>query len=165
MVAKALIGVSIIGFCVLCGYLLSKKYRIKRAFFSQLKEFNERFINEISYYRRPIETFIYAYEYKGEFFLLLQDFLKCIKDENVTISQILTLPEYTFLKKEDKKRVEDYFSMLGKGDSASQKAYFSSIKDELAKEAEGASADAKKYVDLYIKLGFLFGIFLFILIL
>ena len=80
MMIKFFLGVAIVGFCSFCGYLFAKKYRQRKLFFSQLATFNERFINEISYYRRPLVQFASAYAYKGEFSLLLE---YCFKHLNM----------------------------------------------------------------------------------
>lgn len=60
--------------------------------------------------------------------------------------------------------MQDYFLMVGRGDSASQKTYFSSVSGVVSKWASDANLAAKKYGDLYIKLGFLCGLFVLILI-
>ncbi|MBO5479998.1 MAG: hypothetical protein J6A63_02280, partial [Clostridia bacterium] len=82
--------------------------------------------------------------------------------ENVTLFDGSN--EFFFLKQDEQRSIEDYFRMLGKGDSASQKIYFGARKDELQKWQAEAVITCKKYADLYIKLGFLFGLFLFILL-
>ena len=56
------------------------------------------------------------------------------------------------------------FLMLGKGDSFSQKGYFATSKDALEKLYAEAENNCKKYVHLYIKLGFLCGLTLLILL-
>ena len=61
--------------------------------------------------------------------------------------------------------VEDYFLMLGKGDSLSQKGYFSSVKEPLLRLQNEAETTCKRYADLYIKLGFLCGLLILILML
>ena len=61
--------------------------------------------------------------------------------------------EYSFLKEEDRQVINDYFLMLGKGDSFSQKGYFATSKDALEKLYAEAENNCKKYVHLYIKLG------------
>ena len=71
---------------------------------------------------------------------------------------------YTFLSAEDKALVDNYFSMLGKADSMAQKAYFSSVKDVLKKAEADAISESKKYGDLYVKMGFLLGLLILILI-
>ena len=114
MLIKFFLGVAIVAFTSFCGYLLSRKYRSRKLFFGQLYAFNERFLSEISYYRRPLKEFIALYSYQGEF----NDFLSEIfqeRQESVPLGGIfLKTDRYAFLKEEDKKMVEDYFFMLGK---------------------------------------------------
>lgn len=161
---KLIIGIIIVVFTTLCGYLLAKKYRKRKLFFKELSEFNERFLSEISYYRRPIKEFAFKYAYKGEFANLLQDYFEGIEDRALEEKSLLDEPVYSFLKAEEKQVVEDYFLMLGKGDSASQKGYFSSVKNGLLTLKTNAETACKKYGDLYVKLGFLCGLLILILI-
>ncbi len=160
---KFLSGIAIIAFMTFCGYLLSRKYRRRKEFFSQWKEFNERFLTEISYYRRPIQEFIGDYSYRGEFDALLQSFSQKLQEEEQN-GMLTEDVEFAFLKSDERRGVEDYFLMLGKGDSASQKAYFSAIKDTLSKWQQETAESCKRYGDLYIKMGFLCGLLLLILI-
>lgn len=161
---KVLLGVAIVAFTTLCGYLLSRKYRQRKQFFRQLSEFNERFLNEISYYRRPIRDFITTYAYQGEFHDLLQSYLMNLEQSSPNPMQLLEEPAYAFLKEDEKTLITNYFFMLGKGDSSSQKGYFNSVKSVLGKWQSDAVETGKKYEDLYIKLGFLCGLFILILI-
>ena len=160
---KFILGVIIVVFCSFCGFLLAKKYKKRKLFFTQLYEFNERFLNEVTYYRRPIEEFSSKYIYKEEFSNALELFLQNVKN-GVLPPLSLDSIDFSFLSTEEKQSIEDYFNMLGKGDSSSQKAYFSSKSEALKKWQTDAQTTAKKYLDLYIKLGFLFGLFLLILL-
>ena len=160
---KFLLGIAIVAVCSLIGYFASSKYRHRKQFFSQLRLFNERFLHEISYYKRPLGEFIAKYRYQGQFEILLHDFYRqLIKPNQRHIA--LNFSEYTFLPKEDWFFLEDYFQMIGKGDSASQKVYFSSMKEEIQKRYAIVETEYKKYGDLYIKLGFLCGLFILVLI-
>ena len=165
MMIKFLLGIAMVAFTSFCGYLLSKKYRQRKLFFLQLKEFNGRFLNEISYYRRPIAEFASGYSYQGEFQTLLSLFFEKIKERSATEKIFLEDEEFTFLSRDEKRLIEDYFQMLGKGDSTSQKGYFSSAKDVLSKLQTETEADCKKYGDLYVKLGFLCGLLILIIML
>jgi stage III sporulation protein AB len=162
MMTKFLFGIALVAFGSFCGYFLAKKYRQRKSFFSQLRLFNERFINEVSYYRRPIREFANVYAFQGEFHSLLTDFLQNMGENGGGWS--IDEREYAFLKKEERGAIHDYFLMIGRGDSASQKAYFSSVSSAISKWDSEASLAAKKYGDLYIKLGFLCGLFILILI-
>ena len=159
---KFMLGVASIGLSTFFGYLLASNYRNKKQFYKQLRAFNEHFLNEIAYYKRPLGEFIAKYTYSGCFNELLMDFQKNMHEPLRQIG--LNLKEYTFLKKEEVCFLEDYFQMLGKGDSSSQKTYFSAMKDEIQKRYSVAENEYKKYGDLYIKLGFLCGLFVLILI-
>ena len=159
---KFLLGIALVGFATFCGYFLAKKYRQRKSFFAQLHAFNERFISEVSYYRRPLREFVGAYSYHGEFQILLADFLTVSRQNGEDFA--LNGAEYSFLKKDEQSAVKDYFMMLGRGDSASQKSYFSSMNNTLAKWHSESVVISKKYGDLYVKLGFLCGLFLLILI-
>ncbi len=156
---KFLLGLCIVGFTTFCGYLLSKKYRKRKLFFKEWREFNERFLTEISYSRRPLKGFISAYAYQGEFDELLREYSSKLEEGGVPKKE-----GYPFLREEEGRMIEDYFSMLGRGNAASQAGYFSSVKGKLSTLAEGAEKDSKRYGDLYIKFGFLCGLLILILI-
>ncbi len=160
---KFLLGIAIVAFTSFCGRLLAKKYRQRKLFFKQMQEFNERFLSEISYYRRPVREFISSYAYKGEFQQLLRDYFFAI-DEKLGVLSLAEETQYSFLKEEEKRTVENYFLMLGKGDSSSQKGYFTSLKGRLSVLQEETEKEEKKYGDLYVKLGFLCGLLILILI-
>ena len=162
---KVVFGVAIVAFGTFCGYIFTKKYRRRKSFFVQLYEFNERFINEISYYRRPLIEFSSTFVYKGEFQVCLQTFFHSMNNGVPFLADGLDKDVFYFLTSEEKTTLQDYFQMLGKGDSTSQKAYFSSVKERLSKLQTEAVSACKKYGDLYIKLGFLCGLFILILIL
>ena len=160
---KFIIGIAFIGFTTFCGHLLAGKYRKRKCFFAQFREFNDRYLSEISYLKRPIEGFIAAYSYQGEFDHLLQEFFLWLRDETFGINGLEWDGE-GLLTVDEKQLVSDYFLMLGKGDSLSQKNYFSSLKDRLIKIESEANNEAKRYEDLYVKLGFLCGLFVLILL-
>lgn len=160
---KILLGIAVVAFTTLCGYIFSKKYRQRQQFFTQFCEFNERFLSEIAYYRRPIVDFLTTYTYKDEFNELLSEYYTSLKRAGEK-GFLIDFSRFSFLKEEELAVLNDYFSMLGKGDSSAQTTYFSSVKGTLAKYQTTASDEAKKYGDLYIKIGFLCGLFILILI-
>ncbi len=165
MLAKFFLGLAIIAFTTYCGYLLSNKYRIRKEFFVEYFDFNERFLSEINYLKRPLFQFILSIEKEREFGELLSIYLSSISQGGNLEETNLSSSQFSFLTKDEKNEILQYFSMLGKGDSHSQKSYFSTMKDSLKKRRDMAENTAKKYVDLYIKIGFLCGLLILILIL
>ena len=161
---KFVLGVLIVAFTSFCGYALAGKYRKRKLFFRQFYEFNQRFLSEMDYYRRPIEEFAAGYAYKGEFHQLLEEFFQSLENRSYFDRALVNKAEFSFIKPEERSVIEDYFIMLGRGDSSSQKGYFSAMKDKLnALHANAVSAN-KKYGDLYVKIGFLCGLLFLILI-
>ncbi len=151
---KILICICVIAFCTTIGYAVAGKYRARRKFYDQFYEFNERYLNELSYARKPLSAFLKEYEYTGDFAKTLSG---CVENRNCTVT-------YSYLTKEENAACADYFSMLGKGDSHSQKAYFSSRKPMLEEKRNEGEKQAKARGSLYLKLGLLLGLAIVILI-
>ena len=95
---------------------------------------------------------------------LLKDFHLVLQENSLMACILENEEEYFFLKAEEKQMILNYFLMLGKGDSVSQKGYFSSVRDTLAKLENETKTEAKRYGDLYLKIGFLLGLLVLILI-
>ena len=161
---KFFLGIAVVAFTTFCGYLLSKKYRKRKLFFAQYCMFNQHFLSEITYYKRPIIEFIRNEVYKGEFVYLLEEYVNITKKQTIMRGNLLQNSAFSFLKQEEKSGIEEYFQTLGKGDSLSQKTYFSAMKERLDIKRKDAQEQAKKYGDLYVKIGFLFGLFVLILV-
>ncbi|MBR2903094.1 MAG: hypothetical protein IKC37_00440 [Clostridia bacterium] len=163
---KLLLGLAIIAFFTFLVYFFTKKYRRRKNFFCQFSQFNERFLAEVSYTKRPLPKFLTAYAYKGEFESLLRTFYQSLTEESAGGRRTFFLEgnEFSFLTKEQINFVRDYFQALGRGDSNAQKGYFGSVKSQLAALKEKSEIDAKKYGDLYLKLGLLAGLAALILI-
>ena len=117
----------------------------------------------MTYYRRPIKAFVASYAYRGEFDRFLKIFFRRLENGQAQVCALDFKAEFPFLRNEERQTVSDYFLMLGKGDSASQKAYFSSVRERLTTLCGAAERDCKAYGDLYIKLGFLCGLLILIL--
>ena len=162
---KLILGFAIVAFGGFLGYFLSKKYRKRKDFFCQMSLFNERFLMEIGYYRRPLTKFLTAYPYKGEFDFLLQYFYQSLIDSSKERGGFeLKKEEVGILTADELAFVKDYFQTLGRGNSSSQKSYFSTAKTQVDTYREKSETECKRYGDLYIKLGILMGIAVLIFI-
>ena len=162
---KVILGIAIVVFTSYCGRFFAKKHRIRKRFYNEFFEFNERYLNEISYYKRPITEFMAKYPANGEFKRLLTDFYDSLREKSTPFAVFSkALEEYDFLRTDEKSFILDYFSMLGKGDSFSQKEYFSGNKKRLLDLKEESEKQSNRYGDLYFKLGFLVGLAVLIII-
>lgn len=161
---KFFVCIAVIFFATCCGYFFSKKYRKRKDFFNRLFAFNDEFLNEISYHKRPLNEFLKCYRQKSDFAVFLTLYLRSLGDENLYNDSHTALTEMGCFSNEEIQFILEYFSMLGKGDSQSQKQYYSGIKNRLNEYMDRAKADCEKYGKLYVKLGFLCGLTILILI-
>lgn len=151
---KLLLGLCVIAFCVLLGYLAAGKYRARKVFFAEYLLFHERYLTELTYLRKPLSELLQEHSYQGDFGKQVEEFART--------RQAPTAPKYLTL--EEAKLHGNYFSMLGKGDSAAEKNFFSAQTPTLREKKEASEQEAKKRGELYLKLGLLAGLALVILI-
>lgn len=144
----------VVAFCVLIGYVAGEKYRTRKKFFTALADFNGRYLAELAYSRKPLAEFLASCNYKGEFRKVAE-----------AVSRREPLPKLPFLTKDETETLDAYVSMLGRGDSYSQSGFFSAQKEALEKSRAQAEREAKTRGELYLKLGFLAGLALIILML
>lgn len=153
---KFLLCAAVLGLCVGCAFLLTRKFKQRSDFFYNLNLFNERLVNEVSYTKIPLPAFLEKYEFSG-------DFKKMLEEKRTSDFQKNNY-EFSYLKEDEKKFLHDYFFMIGKSDAASQKTYLSAVRAEIAELKRINEDTYKKYFSLYLKLGFLAGLILIILI-
>lgn len=151
---KFVLGALIIAFCTLLGYFAAGKYRSRRSFFSQLNAFNEKYLAELKFSRKPLSLFLKEFSFSGDMAATFEEFQK---------SRAIKV-DYPYLTEAEKSFAAEYLSMLGKGDSHSQSGYFSAQAAGLSESKKKSENDAKSYTDLYVKLGLLAGLAFVILI-
>lgn len=140
---------AIIAFSMFISYLLAAKFRERKRFFQSFLQFHERFLNELTYLRRPLQTFLR--EFKGE-----DEFQKFI------VAGAEELP--THLSEDEKTFCCEYQSMLGRGSASSQMTYFKGQDVRIRKAMQESSEECRQKCGLYIKLGLLAGLAIVILI-
>lgn len=151
---KIVICIAVIAFSTAMGYLLSCKYRARKKFYDQFCLFNERYLNELNYMRKPLPDFLKQYEYTGDFAKAVK---QCVEERDCSV-------KLTFLTNEERNACGNYFSMLGKGDALSQKSFFGAQTKILDEKRATGEKQAKARVSLYVKLGLLLGLAIVILI-
>lgn len=153
---KFFLCAAVLALCVGCSFLLTRKYKQRRDFFYNLDLFNERLVNEVSYTKIPLPSFVEKYEFTG-------DFKRMLEEKRSTDFQAETY-EFAYLTDDEKKFLGDYFRMIGSSDAASQKTYLTALRKEIENRRSESENVYKKYFSLYIKLGVLAGLILVILI-
>lgn len=155
---KILLCVMAVTLCVMLAWLLTRKYRLRMMFYYNLHLFNERLVNEVSYTKIPLPAFMEKYTFSGDFKRMLEvkrDARFDNGDEGCNMD---------YLSEDERKFLGDYFRMIGKSDAASQRTYLSAMREEITEKKQKSEELYRKYFSLYIKLGFLAGLILVVLI-
>lgn len=121
------------------GYLLSLKKKNKAKLYAELLDFNEKLILNLRYEQLPIKDILEGFE---------------------TLKKALDGK----MESEDKAAVEEYFEMLGKTDSVSQIEFLITRRDALMQNSNNAYENYKRYGNLYIKIFFMVGILVAVLL-
>ena len=152
---KVLLACLAVTFSTGIGYVAANKYRCRYAFYRQFQDFNARYVSELEYARKPLPVFLSEYPASGDFKKTLEEWTRRHAADS--------LPD--FLTKEEKAECADYFAMLGRGDAAAQREYFSARRKPLEERSAASEKESKARNALYLKLGLLAGLAFVILIL
>ena len=161
---KFLLGICVVAFSSFCGYIFAKKYKKRKDFFTQMSYFNEKFLNEVAYYKRPLSEFFHLHSRKDEFGAFSKFFLDGLGNSDLRSNCQKYLNELACFSMDEIEFILGYFFSLGKEDSNAQAKYFTAIKSALVEYMGRAKEDYNRYGNLYVKLGFLCGLTILILI-
>lgn len=153
---KTFLGIILLIISVIIGYFLSKKYTERREFFFQLKGFNESVKKEVLFSKNTIIELVKKLTPSGKF----NNYIKAFFAKESDLESYLDC-----LKLEERQYLSNYLSGLGNGDAEEQKKYIESSQADIDKMYTEAFEAEKKYRPLCIKLGFLFGLILLIIML
>ena len=125
----------------LIGTFLSSNKKKKMQIFSELYEFNEQLLLTLKFTRSSMEKIAEPYKFVPEI---------------LAGKELISGDEGQFLK--------DYIQNLGKTDALSQVDYLNERKSVLKKYKDDSFNDYKKYSSLYVKIFFLIGVMVAVLL-
>ena len=136
------------------GYKFSYKYQYRLDFIRELSEFNKNLITNVSFTKNSIISMVEKLG-RGNF----NDYIKKYYDNNS-----FELEERYFTS-DEKDFINNYLLNIGTTDAISQLKSLQSYDEKIKEKLSNAESDNKKYKSLYVKLGFLFGLIVFIVLL
>lgn len=138
---KILILIVVVILTTLLGIFLSANKKKRMQIYSELYEFNEQLILNLKFNKSSISKIATPFKYVGN-----------ILDGSLTLSG----SDGDFLR--------DYTENLGMTDALSQVDYLTERKSILKKYKEESFADYKRYSSLYVKIFFLIGVTIAVLL-
>ena len=142
---KITVACAVIAFGCWIGWLAAGKYRYRYRFYTQFNDFNERYLSELLYARKPLPVFLKEFPAAGDFKKMIDSHAAKQKNEC----------SFSYLTKEERAACCDYMGMLGRGDAQSQGEYFGAQRQTLAEKKKKCEQEAAKYNALCLKLGLL----------
>lgn len=147
------------------GKYYSDKKSKKALFFSSLCEFNGDYIKEMRFSRRHIAEILSEKYASASLNALLQKVKNSrLKNEEIKNEFVETKALGLVLSEKEKSDVSAYFFKLGKSDAFSQIEECMRYGDIFKKYLLESEATDKKYGTLYKKLGVVFGLIAFVII-
>lgn len=140
--------------CGFVGYLFSVKKNQRKNFFTGLKKLNENLINEINFSQNTIPQ-ILSYDTEINRTDTVRYVYELINGENEK--------RLYYLDKEETDLVKQYVANLGKTDKKGQITMLRSYESKFNEYADKAEKENKRAKSLYIKVCFIFGLIIFIL--
>ena len=153
---KLLIGLILLVLCVFIGREYAKRYSLRKKFYYDLNNFNHYLINEITFTKNTIPNIL---KDKGNQDSALYKKLRLyfIEKKEITDCKVLSKDENEFFL--------DYLKKVSKVDMQSQVNYVNSMSSYLSKKLNESIEQEKKQKPLCIKLSFMIGLVLLILVL
>ncbi len=148
-------GITAICLSTFLGYYLSGKWTDRKVFYSDLLNFHTKLVKEVEFSKKTLIDI--AKEYKDE-----TDFDKLLKNKYLDKNDSQFKLKY--LSDEEKIFVENYLKDIGKTESQVENGYLLGMSEEIKNKATEAKSLEDKYKKLYIKVGFLLGLMLFIVL-
>ena len=150
---KILVGVACVYLCCKIAVSRANLYKDSYLYYESLLECCNLLLKEFSYKKRPLKA------------LLDSDYISA--DFNNSIHSYVKNQNYEFPKWLDEKessRLKNFFEELGKSDVETQKLAINSFKTEFESVLYDKKSEYKKQYTLTLKVGFMVGVMLFIMV-
>lgn len=148
-------GIIVLILSVVLSILLSNKYAKRKNFYAEFSRFNEKILKEISFTSSSLLKISKTLPHDSDFGLTTSKYFSGEKK----------VQYLSYLSKEENEYYLYFLSNVGLSDRDSQIAFISKTQQELDEKLKKTNEDEKKYKSLYIKLGFLFGLIMMIILL
>lgn len=147
---KIFLGILITTLSTFIGYLFSNKFTKRKKYYKSFQTFNDKVKNEISFSKNSILNLLVD---EDDFY---NNLTLAFKGQKIIKPYYLNNDEFEFFKK--------YSESIGRSDKTTQMELINKFKENIDKYYNESKENEKKYKTLFIKLGFLIGLIVFILL-
>ena len=157
---KAILLVLIISMFGVIGFGVAGSYFERKRFFFNLLEFLKQTKSLVGFSSTKLTEILNKQSYYGDkhFKRLIKNYMSVLND-NLNISLDNLFYDITILTNEEKQDIFSFFKGLGMYDQTTQIKQIELLESKCKHYFETANEDAKKYGELYSKLGLIVGAF------
>ena len=152
---KFALGVLLLCLSTIIGYFLAGKYIDRKRFYNDFSDFNHFFKQEILFNKSTLIEILKDKINDGDFCFLLRE---RVLNKNLKIY-------LNYMNKDDKIFFDSYVKNLGISDIYTQVDFINKTNEVLSLKLNQTLEEEKRYKTLYIKMGFLIGLMLMIVVL
>lgn len=160
---KIVLIIVLIGCCTYIGYGFSKYYTLRNVFFADMTLLMDKLKLDIKFSKEKVGDIVKNFNpFSKHFKLLCDNFVGILEVGKFDEQQLFD--GINFLKLEEKNTLQAFFKSLGRFDIENQTNQINSFLEEVKKYQISASADKDKYSSLFIKIGFIIGVLIALII-
>ncbi len=162
---KYIFIVLLFGVCVVVGYVMSLKYAKRKKFFTSLITVADKLCMEINFSRERLRVLFANLDENLKKHLLGVDeqFVRFL-DRECELVESEIFKKADCLKADEKEAILMFFKMLGRSDVENQTKEISSYVSRFGEFKKTCDEEHKKYGSLSIKLGFICGLFVAVIL-
>lgn len=156
---KLILIILLVVLIMLVAFGISKQYKNRTIFFTDLLDFLNKYDLNIGFKKEKLLLFCKSYVAKDEMKDVLMRFIK-----HLELQTEFEISDVNILQEDEREFVKDLFLKLGSGDYQTEKEQLKIFKDTIKSKIDESIKLKNKYCPMIIKLSFLFGICLAILL-
>lgn len=143
-------------FSVIISVFLSRKYVDRSNYYNSFYNFNKSLKNEVAFTHKTILGVVNSNIKSNDYFY------KRLKAKFIDKEILKEKP--SFITKEEIEYLDNYLEVIGGSDVKTQLSILDKTEETLSDNLNKSKLDEKRYKSLYIKIGVLIGLLLFVLI-
>ena len=160
---KYILIIILMGCCTYIGYGFSKYYTNRKVFFNDLVLLMDKLKLDINFSKDKVGDIVKDYVcFSSHFEKLKNNFLTILQSNQFEDGKLFD--GINILKQEEINSLKAFFKSLGRFDVENQTKQIISFKEEFKKYENESNLKKQKYGSLFIKLGFIVGVLISLLI-
>ncbi|MGN1163107.1 MAG: hypothetical protein ACI4T2_04255 [Christensenellales bacterium] len=163
MIKVLLVIIVICGF-VYVGFGISNYYKKREEFFAGLIILCDRVRADIDFSNKNLISIFQTLNFEGNLKKLVANYCEYLQNKDIDISAKHIFHGIWILKDEEKNVISDFFARLGRHDCDNEIKLIDDFKNIIEPMSQSASQDKSKYGKMSVKISFLLGLMVAILI-